>query len=303
MIRAIGNLFLIVFLFAVIYAARGVVAPVVQKVGTYVSTAVVTFQNEYGLKKALPELDKQPEKEIATPGPLEVKTPPTTTETPASGITKASIIYWTNQARKENGNLPPLTENKVLNGTATAKTNDLFAKSYFEHTSPSGVTVATQAQGAGYEYIMIGENLALGNFASGEAIVDAWMNSPGHRANILNDRYTEIGIGVSQGTYQGRTVWIATQHFGLPKNACPIVEESLKNTIAANQSKIDQLKVQIEAKKREVDSTSQLSSEYNNRVNEYNALVREFNDLVGTTKTEISTYNNQVQAYNACVQG
>lgn len=282
---------------------RGVVTPVVKEVGSYTSEAVNYIEKKFAAKSILPQIVQEPVKEI-TPGPLEVKpTPKDPVVAPTTGITRASIIYWTNVQRKNNGNLPPLSEDSVLNTTATAKTADLFAKSYFEHTSPSGVTVATQAAGAGYEYIMIGENLALGNFASGQAIVEAWMNSPGHRANILNNRYSEIGIGVKQGTYQGRTVWIATQHFGLPRNACPTVDPGLKDRITTHQAQIEQLKDAVDAKRHEVDSTSQLSSEYNNRVNEYNALVREFNALITVTKEEVTTYNVQVNSYNMCVQG
>lgn len=304
MLRAISNLLIVVCLFLGIYAFRDVIHPIAEKVGAYVHGIIISIENNYEAKTALNQIATEPKKEISTPGPLEIKTDISKPTVDAStGITRASIIYWTNQARKTNGNLPALVENKLLDTTATAKTNDLFAKSYFEHASPTGVTVATQANGAGYQYIMIGENLALGSFASGEAIVDAWMNSPGHRANILNNRYTEIGVGIRQGTYQDRTVWIATQHFGLPKNACPVVDESLKTLIAGNQARIDELKTQLDAKKQEVDSTSQLSPSYNNHINEYNALVREFNDLVTNTKSEIATYNDSIQAYNLCAQG
>lgn len=290
---------------------RDAIKPVADRVGTYVRGVIVTLEKDFGAKKGLPELAKGPEKEISTPGALTVSTTttPATTgsqvqsgSTATSGITKASIIYWTNQARKENGNLPPLTENTLLDTTALAKTNDLFAKQYFEHTSPTGMTVGTQADSAGYQYIMIGENLALGNFDSGKAIVDAWMNSPGHRANILGDRYSEIGVGIRQGTYNGRTVWIATQHFGLPRNACPAVDESLKILISANETHLTDLKAQIDAKKEQIDNTSELSPNYNTRVEEYNALVREYNELVTNTKSEIATYNAQVDAYNICLQ-
>lgn len=281
---------------------RGVITPIAEKVGVYAKEAIEYVEKYTATKTSPPEIVPEPVREI-TPGPLEIKTSSQDPVVAPTGITRASIMYWTNIQRKNNGNLPPLVENSILNTTATAKTADLFAKSYFEHTSPSGVTVATQAISAEYEYIMIGENLALGNFASGQAIVEAWMNSPGHRANILNDRYSQIGVGIRQGVYQGRTVWIITQHFGLPRNACPAVNESLKSDITLHQTQIQELKVKIDAKKKEVDTTSQLSSSYNDRINEYNALVREFNALIIDTKEEVTTYNTQVNSYNTCVQG
>ncbi len=303
MIRTLGNILLIICMFISVYSLRDTLKPVVQKVGTFAENVISTIEHKDTSKKPILDITATPENEISAPGPLEVKTPaPTENPTQAAGITRADIIYWTNQARSANGNLPALRENKTLDTTATAKTDDLFAKSYFEHTSPTGVTVATQADAAGYEYIMIGENLALGTFANSKAIVDAWMNSPGHRANILNDRYSEIGIGVRKGTYQGRQVWIATQHFGLPRNACPVVDENLKALIDTNQARINGLKIEIDAKKQQIDSTSQMSPSYNAYINEYNALVRQYNDLVVTTKSEIATYNEQVQAYNQCIK-
>jgi len=119
--------------------------------------------------------------------------------------------------------------------------DDIFEKQYFAHISPEGLGPSDLAEKSGYEYIMIAENLALGNFKDDNTLVNAWMDSPGHRANILNNRYTEIGVAVGKGFFSesnennkeeiATEVWIAVQEFGLPLSSCPKPEESLLNTI------------------------------------------------------------------------
>lgn len=310
MLRALGNIVLIFLLFITIFTLKDTLTPVAERIGSEVQTVVASLEKKYGIKTPLHQLEQQPVPEMSTPGPLTVvephptvpTTPETSSTTSTSALTRANIVYWTNKARKENGNLPALKEVSLLDTTATAKTNDMFAYSYFEHTSPSGRTVADQAQEAGYEYITIGENLALGHFATAAEVVDAWMNSPGHRANILNSRYTEIGIGVRKGAYKGDTVWILTQHFGLPRSACPKIDTGLHELITANQSKLDSMFATLGVKKEEIAATGQFSPSYNTLVNQYNELVRQYNALVTDTKTEIATYNTQVQEYNLCLQ-
>ena len=96
----------------------------------------------------------------------------------------------------------------------------MFEKEYFEHKSPSGIGASDIAHDVGYEFILVGENIALGNFDGDEALVQAWMDSPGHRANILNKRYTEIGIAAEKGLYQGKMMWLAVQIFARPMSLC-----------------------------------------------------------------------------------
>jgi uncharacterized protein YkwD len=125
---------------------------------------------------ALQELKR----EVFTSGPLR-----NYTDAPTSKLTVTGTIYWTNQQRGQN-NLPALKENLKLTQAAQLKVKDMFDKQYFEHISPQGVGPAGLAETVGYDYIAIGENLALGNFKDDQALVEAWMNSPGHRANILS---------------------------------------------------------------------------------------------------------------------
>ena len=286
--------------------------PIAKEIGAAVHQAELLLssqskQAQVSGNSILPEQTDVPTQQVSTPGPLQVTantTPASSKSTTysATGMTTGSIIYWTNQNRKQNGDLAPLTENATLDATALAKVNDMFNQQYFAHVSPTGLSVGTQVTRAGYDYIMVGENLALGTFDSGKSIVDAWMGRPGHRANILQPHYTDIGVGVKQGEYQGNTVWIAVQHFGLPHTACPTVDLKLKAQIDINQTQISDIKTKIDYEKGMIDAaTNHYSYEYNQMVDEYNALIVQYNDLVTSTKTDISNYNNQVTTYNTCV--
>lgn len=239
---------------------------------------------------------------ISTPGALRV--PSTTSENTGAGeISTSAILSATNKARFDNGALAPLIENQKLDASARMKLNDMFAKQYFEHVSPSGVGIDNLAAEVGYSYIVIGENLALGNFKTGAEIVDAWMNSPGHRANILNTRYSEIGIAAGFGNFEGNTVWIAVQHFGLPLSACPAVAQALKADIEANQAALGDLEQEITPLKEQIDQENHNGSKYQEDVKKYNNLVNAYNSLLDNTKNEITTYNAEVAAFNACAQG
>lgn len=234
-------------------------------------------------------------KEVNAPPPLRAKI-----EAPRSFLTVAGVIDFTNRQRAENG-LAPLSNNQALNTSALVKAQDMFDKQYFAHESPDGKGVGDLVQTAGYEYIMIGENLALGNFLNDQVLVQAWMDSPGHRANILNSKYTEIGVGVIRGTYEGRNTWISVQHFGKPLSACPKPDGSLKQRINNNENLLNSLNSELETQKKEIDAyEAKRGEEYNQKVDEYNALVNQYNILIEETKSLINQYNTQVNAFNAC---
>ncbi len=132
----------------------------------------------------------------------------------SSAITPENIISLTNQSRLQY-NEGVLTENSTLDKAAQAKADDMLAKGYFAHVTPDGKTPWSFITNAGYNYLIAGENLAV-NFTEAENVETAWMNSPGHRANILNKDFQEIGIGISEGDYQGHTAIFVVQEFGTP---------------------------------------------------------------------------------------
>ena len=237
-------------------------------------------------------------KEILAPAPLKIGG-----ISKNANLSKDKIISETNLQRQQNGDLPALVENSILGQAALAKANDMFKKQYFEHVSPSGVGPAELAKSFGYDYIVEGENLILGNFASDQEAVQDWMNSPGHRANILNKRYTEIGVAVVKGIYKGESVWIGVQEFGLPLASCSEPSESLKNQIELNQKNLDSASIQIEQIRNQINNTDRRSENYNQLINQYNQLINEYNDLSATTKNIISQYNEGVNNFNNCVKG
>jgi len=113
---------------------------------------------------------------------------------------ESEVIRLINEIRQENG-LKPLTANWELSRVARYKSQDMKDKGYFSHTSPTYGSPFQMIKAFGLSYRTAGENIAMG-YRTPQAVVDGWMNSSGHRANILNAAYTQIGVGyVEQGRY------------------------------------------------------------------------------------------------------
>lgn len=132
-----------------------------------------------------------------------------------AAVISAALVELTNEDRAKE-ELGTLSVNPLLVAAAQAKADDMAAKGYFAHVTPDGYQPWHFIQEAGYEYSSAGENLAV-NFSDSENVEDAWMNSPTHRANILNAKFTEIGIATAKGEYQGRTTTFVVQMFGAPR--------------------------------------------------------------------------------------
>ncbi len=137
-----------------------------------------------------------------------------------STILPAVVTDATNKARASES-LPPLIRNSSLDVAAQLKADDMAAKGYFAHWSPDGTSPWYWFGQAKYTYAHAGENLAV-HFTDSTAVVDAWLNSPTHRANIMNGNYREIGIGTAKGTYEGYDTVFVVQMFGTPAVAEPI---------------------------------------------------------------------------------
>jgi len=131
-----------------------------------------------------------------------------------ANIQSAFLVDLANIDRSSEG-LNYLAINDKLTRAAQLKADDMARKSYFAHTSPEGVTPWHWFDQAQYDYIYAGENLAV-NFSRGEDVQRAWMNSPSHKANILNNKYKEIGIATAEGVYKGRNTTFVVQMFGSP---------------------------------------------------------------------------------------
>jgi uncharacterized protein YkwD len=145
------------------------------------------------------------------------------TDAAASAITPASVLELTNQSRSQAG-IAGLTYNASLEQAAQAKANDLLARQYFAHNTPDGKTPWYFFDLVGYKYLAAGENLAV-HFSDVEPLQDAWMNSPGHRANILNSSFKEMGVGISRGQFEGHDSIFVVEEFGNPatQTTTPVV--------------------------------------------------------------------------------
>ena len=134
-----------------------------------------------------------------------------------AAVISAVLVELANDDRQAQA-LAELSVNPKLVAAAQAKADDMAAKGYFAHETPEGHDSWHWFRLTDYEYAYAGENLAV-NFSASADVEKAWMASPTHRANILNDRYTEIGIATAKGTYKGREAIFAVQMFGRPSAA------------------------------------------------------------------------------------
>jgi len=126
---------------------------------------------------------------------------------------REEMLTRVNAVRK-NAGFKPLRLNSNLDKAAQRHAEDMLARGYFAHESPSGTTVRERSRKAGYDWTAIGENIAFGQ-TSVEEVVQTWMDSPGHRKNILSRNFSELGVGLAlgkgrDGKYQ--VLWV--QNFG-----------------------------------------------------------------------------------------
>lgn len=265
-------------------------------------------------------------RDVITPPPLRGP------ERELSGtLTIDGVLTETNRHRAADSG-DALALNATLNIAAKNKLDDMFTKQYFEHVSPNGTGPSDVVDAAGYEYIRVGENLALGNFASDAELVLAWMDSPGHRANILSKRFTEIGIAVGKGQFEGKQTWLAVQTFAAPASTCPSPDAALKQSL---EEKDGALKKQQEILNSLAEEIHNLIREGNEEIDRGNEIYQETGDeeqarphwekgeelharaketqalhekeldeahaLATAIQEDSATYNKQVNAFNACV--
>jgi uncharacterized protein YkwD len=122
---------------------------------------------------------------------------------------RAAVLCLHNRIRAQHG-LPPLHEARQLRHVAAGHSDDMVARRYFDHTTPGGRTMVDRILGSGYvrrqQNWLLGENLewGTGSLATPRGAVQAWLDSPPHRANLLKRGYREVGIGVALGVPTGR---------------------------------------------------------------------------------------------------
>lgn len=139
--------------------------------------------------------------------PNTTPTQPTQNNGQASTVNQeaSEVIRLVNVERSKNG-LAPLKANAELSKVATVKAQDMIDKNYFSHTSPTYGSPFDMMKKFGINYTAAGENIAYGQKTPDE-VMNGWMNSSGHRANILNSNFTEIGVGVAKDK-NGTPYWV-----------------------------------------------------------------------------------------------
>ncbi len=145
------------------------------------------------------------------------KTPVTTLAANPYSTWVADVITIVNQKRAESG-LEPLTECSTLDQSAQLHSQDMNARDFFDHTNPDGKSPSDRIRLTGFfgnaKSRWTGENIAAG-FNDAASVMAAWMKSPGHRANILNAKFTQLGIGIASTRLDSKySGYIWTQNFG-----------------------------------------------------------------------------------------
>ena len=135
----------------------------------------------------------------------------------SSDISIEQLLILTNQKRQENG-LYPLKLSGQLDQAAVGKGNDMLSKNYWAHISPDGTTPWIFIKNTGYNYTYAGENLARG-YSTSQDVVNAWMDSPSHRENLLSSKYQEVGFAVVTGNLTGEETVLVVEMFGTTKMA------------------------------------------------------------------------------------
>lgn len=133
----------------------------------------------------------------------------------ATNITVPGLLSGTN-AERAAASKTSLDLNSKLNSAAQGKANHMITNNYWAHTSPDGVTPWYWFDWAGYDYKGAGENLAYG-FSTSDGVINGWMNSQGHRDNLLNSVYEDVGFGIANGAnYQGGPNTVVVALYGDP---------------------------------------------------------------------------------------
>lgn len=155
-----------------------------------------------------------------------------------SKVDKEELIRLVNVEREKKG-LYNLKENEKLEQAAMEKGKNMFDEDYWAHYSPSGKDPWSFISGSGYKFSYAGENLAR-NFYTSPEVVQAWMDSPTHRDNLLNTHYQDVGIAVLEGTLKGQQTVLIVQEFGTPVDYVAINDrQTLEKAVSIAESSLN----------------------------------------------------------------
>jgi uncharacterized protein YkwD len=235
-------------------------------------------------------------------------------------LSSEAVVSLTNNIRAIN-RLATLNENKFLNTIAEERAKDMLEKQYFAHISPTGEQASDLAQRVGYPYKIITENIASGMFLTNQKIIDGWMQSPGHRQNILSPEVREIGVSVMKGTMRGQDTWVSVQIFGLqspPVSAklCTPPSQHLLNQIEAKRAELRGLNERLTNLSRELESEktsieldrmlagkdSKRNHDLSVKIKTYNAKSNWHNESLAEIKAKEAVVNSMVVEYNRMLE-
>lgn len=235
-------------------------------------------------------------------------------------LTREAVIRLTNETRSHSG-LHRLTENQLLNAVAEERAKDMLEKQYFGHVSPTGEQASDVAQRTGYRYKLIAENIASGLFFSNQKLIDGWMQSPGHRKNMLSSSVQEIGVSVVKGVLRGEETWVGVQIFGLQsplvaEKSCIMPPSELAGQITARKIEVQNLNERVTSLKEELEreNTSieleriaagrdyRRVADLNIRISDYNAKTNWCNQMAAELRGKTTSLNLMVEEYNRKLQ-
>ena len=235
-------------------------------------------------------------------------------------LSREAVVTLTNRERASNG-LTNLIENQLLHSIAEERARDMLEKDYFDHISPTGVQASDVAQKIGYRYKIIAENIGSGTFLTNQKIVDGWMQSPGHRKNILSPEIKEIGVSVVKGRMGGKETWVAVQIFGLQSPAvsaklCTPPSQRLMNEIEVKKAELRGLNERLDNLRKELDSEktiieldrmldkkdSKKNHDLNVKIKTYNEKSRWYNEYLAEIKAKEAVLHSMIEEYNRTLQ-
>jgi uncharacterized protein YkwD len=235
-------------------------------------------------------------------------------------LSKEAVATLTNRERTSNG-LTNLIENQLLHSIAEERARDMLEKDYFGHVSPTGEQASDVAQRIGYRYKIIAENIASGMFLTNQKIVDGWMQSPGHRKNILSPEVKELGVSVMKGRMGEKETTVAVQIFGLQSpvvstKLCIPPSQRLMNEIEVKKAELRGLNERLDTLRKEMDSEktvieldqmlvkkdSKKNHDLNVKIKTYNEKSRWHNESLAEIKAKQAVLNSLIEEYNRTVQ-
>jgi uncharacterized protein YkwD len=234
-------------------------------------------------------------------------------------LDKQAIIGLTNNTRIQHG-LPVLKDNQLLDAVAESRAKDMFEKQYMAHVSPTGEQASDIAQKVGYQYKIIAENIASGLFFTNQKIVDGWMQSPGHRKNLLSAEVQDIGVSVIKGKLHGAETWLSVQIFGLPSLPvsdinCLLPSQTLlkdinvkKAEIALLSERVTRLKQELDGENDSIETDRGLAGNDPRKNQDLNLKIRQFNEKsiwhnqsIAEIKAKETILDSMVQEYNRTI--